>query len=245
MLAHPIFLLAGGIASQRYINIGSGRLRNWPLDWTLRFTIDVEVKCSLLKSLGCVTCTHARTLDSNPQKPRQQGDLQATHVLRVLSRPCRSIQAGHKDARRSLRPGSRTSQHPPAHRGQHLARTGCELGISCCGWFYICPVGPGATWDLVAVARFMFVPSGPGANWELVAAVGSVFVPLGRVRPGIYLLWSVLCLRRLGRVKLGISWCGLVLCLFRWAGCDLGFRCCSWSWPLWPRCESYTLQPSD
>ena len=56
------------------------------------------------------------------------------------------------------------------------------------------------------MARFMFVPSGPGANWELVAAVGSVFVPLGRVRPGIYLLWSVLCLRRLGRVKLG-SFC--------------------------------------
>ena len=102
---------------QRYINIGSGRLRNWPLDWMLRFTIDVEVKCSLLKSLGCVTCTHARTLGSNPQKPRQQGDLQATHVLRVLSRPCR---------------------------------------------FCVCPVGPGATWDLLAVERFMSAPSGPG-----------------------------------------------------------------------------------
>ena len=130
MLAPPIFLLAGGIAWQRYINIGSGRLRNWPLDWMLRFTIDVEVKCSLLKSLGHVTCTH---------------------------------------------PGSR----------MRLARTGRELGVSCCGWFCVCPVGPGATWDLVAVALFMFVPSGPGAKWELVAAVGSVFVPLGRVRSGI------------------------------------------------------------
>ncbi|CAK8991857.1 unnamed protein product [Durusdinium trenchii] len=38
MLAPPIFLLAGGIAWQRYINIGSGRLRNWPLDWMLRWS---------------------------------------------------------------------------------------------------------------------------------------------------------------------------------------------------------------
>ena len=29
-------------------------------------------------------------------------------------------------------------------------------------WFCVCPVGPGATWDLLAVERFMSAPSGPG-----------------------------------------------------------------------------------
>ena len=52
----------------------------------------------------------------------------------------------------------------------------------------------------------MSAPSGPGETGNELVRVGSVFVPLGRVRPGIYLLWSVLCLRRLGRVKLG-SFC--------------------------------------